>query len=576
MKRITIALILAFSAKSEIAMGQPYRHVFAYLQKAYQAAAVSGALSTLSTGVYSPLRPPLFQQSVREFKTVSNSEPLFPEAQNIQFVQKLAGGTGPELVTDSRGTYFVRKSGGGKGGEHRAHLENEYRANLLYSKLGVPVRHDKFYETQGPDPQNFILCEYVEGETLKSYLEKLGFFGSSSTWNEPQAGAKIEKVKKELQSHFVADCLLGNYDVIGAHFDNILIDTSGTPLRIDNGGALEFRALGLKKLENEFGEVVSELETLRGRFHEKTPDSWKLRPFKNAARIFDDISDQEIIRQIDELLKIEGLLDPLPADLKKKIEMRLQYLERYGNRLRRSLLLPGFQRSDWQMPKSARDLFQNGQSDTSNRDSANLIQDLSEQSKILKHLFEASAHVDEGYSIGLHTEMVLAQFEAQKNYYRLDNIQINGTPLSHPKKFLRAVIALHDIGKSLGPRALQHENTIPILRHFMAQLGFTENEVRLAVELVNHDLIGKMARQWSWLASALFNTNSVASQLQEKASRLNMTPEDFMTLQTLLYVSDASSYPEVRQSAFTEARDGRLTLRSGFLEKLSKDVLNKN
>jgi len=48
-----------------------------------------------------------------------------------------------------------------------------------------------------------------------------------------------------LQKDFAADALLSNWDVIGVTADNI-VGNDGKVYRVDNGGALEFRAQGLK------------------------------------------------------------------------------------------------------------------------------------------------------------------------------------------------------------------------------------------------------------------------------------------------------------------------------------------
>lgn len=42
---------------------------------------------------------------------------------------------------------------------------------------------------------------------------------------------------------FVADVFLANWDVIGLSKDNIIVSPQGTPIRIDNGGSLLFRAM---------------------------------------------------------------------------------------------------------------------------------------------------------------------------------------------------------------------------------------------------------------------------------------------------------------------------------------------
>ena len=115
----------------------------------------------------------------------------------------------------------------------------------------------------------------------------------------------------------MADCLLANWDVIGLNYDNIRIDVDTKAVwRIDNGSGLEYRAQGGLK-GDRFSSDVGELTSLRD-------------PAVNpqAALIFGTITEEEIIRQIDEiLLKREALLAVIPDHLKEIMGKRLDSLE---------------------------------------------------------------------------------------------------------------------------------------------------------------------------------------------------------------------------------------------------------
>jgi hypothetical protein len=63
----------------------------------------------------------------------------------------------------------------------------------------------------------------------------------------------------QLRGGFVADAYLGNWDVMGATFDNIIWDEGGHPWRVDQGGTMFYRAQGAPK---EFGAKVTELDSL--------------------------------------------------------------------------------------------------------------------------------------------------------------------------------------------------------------------------------------------------------------------------------------------------------------------------
>jgi hypothetical protein len=60
---------------------------------------------------------------------------------------------------------------------------------------------------------------------------------------------------------FAVDAWLGNRDVLGADLDNVLVVRSGAVVRIDQGGALNYRARGAAK--TDFGRQASEFDSLR-------------------------------------------------------------------------------------------------------------------------------------------------------------------------------------------------------------------------------------------------------------------------------------------------------------------------
>lgn len=63
----------------------------------------------------------------------------------------------------------------------------------------------------------------------------------------------------ELGQHFMTDALLANWDFVGLDDDNIMWDPQGHPVRLDQGGTLEYRAQGKMK---PFGPVPTEVWTM--------------------------------------------------------------------------------------------------------------------------------------------------------------------------------------------------------------------------------------------------------------------------------------------------------------------------
>ena len=71
--------------------------------------------------------------------------------------------------------------------------------------------------------------------------------------------SNVSKVGSELAKGYGVDAMTANWDVVGQTHDNIAIK-NGIPIRIDNGGSLQFRAQGGSK---DFpGDKVHELKTL--------------------------------------------------------------------------------------------------------------------------------------------------------------------------------------------------------------------------------------------------------------------------------------------------------------------------
>ena len=141
------------------------------------------------------------------------------------------------------GKRYVLKKGNSAG-----HLKEEAYADAAYQSLGLNVPTFKVYETaDGP----VKLAEYKAGmKTL----------GEALTTASP---AERKAIVAEVRKGFAADALLGNWDVVGASKDNILVEDDGKVWRIDNGGSFRYRAQGAKKEKEFLNDYPVELWTLR-------------------------------------------------------------------------------------------------------------------------------------------------------------------------------------------------------------------------------------------------------------------------------------------------------------------------
>lgn len=198
-------------------------------------------------------------------------------------VKGLGGSTGAQLVQDANGNLYVMKKG-----SNVDHIWSESAADKLYEGMGVDVPSHKMYgDTK--------LARYIEGQTLQQ-----------AQANDP---ATYNQAVKKLQEGFAADALLGNWDVVGLNKDNILIDKAGKVWRIDNGGALEFRAQGAKK-GSAWGNTPGEIFTMRTK--------------GTAASIFGSMSLSQIAQSIDSLkpgFLPTGKLQARWANLKQASEL---------------------------------------------------------------------------------------------------------------------------------------------------------------------------------------------------------------------------------------------------------------
>lgn len=149
------------------------------------------------------------------------------------------------------------------------HAKNELLASKLYAMAGVSAPKSKL-------------------------VVKDGKVGIASKWEDGLAKASPDVLASnpDVMTGFAVDAWLGNWDVVGLEYDNLLIDQAGRPLRVDPGGALLFRAQGGPKGE-AFGDVVTELDTLKNA---------GMNP--QAAAVFGKATDEQIQAGVVAVLEI--------------------------------------------------------------------------------------------------------------------------------------------------------------------------------------------------------------------------------------------------------------------------------
>lgn len=147
--------------------------------------------------------------------------------------------------------------------ENPSQGQAEYVANAVYKKLGIKAVRSQIIELDGREA---IASPAVPGAAPADVLS--------------------QKTSKDVQSGFVADAFLANWDVVGLVYDNIVQSDDGF-YRIDNGGSLIFRAQGGDKAYSP--DSIPELETMRV-------------PGRPTGEVFANITEEEIGKQARELI----------------------------------------------------------------------------------------------------------------------------------------------------------------------------------------------------------------------------------------------------------------------------------
>lgn len=213
---------------------------------------------------------------------------LFPsDLSTLKVIKRLGGSTGAQLVEDSRGNQYVMKKGSNTSNEH---VKSEYLANQLYDLLGLRVPDFELYEENG---ESVLLSKFI-----------------------PMTKMPTAANYDEMAKGFVVDALLANWDVY--QNDNCLIDSAGRVVRVDNGGALEYRAQGSKK---NFGKRLTDFDSM----------------LQYNPSVLGNLSLQDQVDQINEVLKkrddVIGFLVESNIDLVGVFDGRFKDLENIKNNI---------------------------------------------------------------------------------------------------------------------------------------------------------------------------------------------------------------------------------------------------
>jgi SPP1 gp7 family putative phage head morphogenesis protein len=120
-----------------------------------------------------------------------------------------------------------------------------------------------------------------------------GNWAVASKFEEGLKKASIPLLKGPGNKGFAVDAFLANWDVVGLEFDNMLVGPKGV-FRVDNGGALKYRAMGSPK-GKLFDHKATEWSTMRNP---------KINP--QAAKVFGDMTQAQLDLSVVRLKSIKG------------------------------------------------------------------------------------------------------------------------------------------------------------------------------------------------------------------------------------------------------------------------------
>jgi len=223
------------------------------------------------------------------WQSVEEDEPSYWDTELKQVGGQLGSTPGGLYETSYGGKYYVKFTGDER-------VKAEFLTNQLYLNAGVPTVNSRLIDFKG---QKAIATDWIE----------------DAITYDPS-----EEPSDEILNGFIIDAWLGNWDVVGLDYDNLIKHPDyGKWHRIDQGGSLYFRAQGQKK---DFTGIVNELETLRD------PN---INP--QAASVFRHLTDENIATGIGNLKNIrdssiERLVRNagLPSSLADTLKERKRYI----------------------------------------------------------------------------------------------------------------------------------------------------------------------------------------------------------------------------------------------------------
>lgn len=218
--------------------------------------------------------------------------------------EKAAGGSnGAYFAKDPNGTRWLVKTY--RGDTDR--VATEKLANSVYQQMGFPVADAQILHDKKGRP--VLAYPLLEGDTRK-----------------------LDEPSQKLGEGFMTDALVGNWDVVGLSDDNVLWNDAGEPMRIDQGGTFQFRAMGGNK---EFGPIPTEVWSMLGLKKDgRTTQAQRgmivtdQMKREQAAAIADKLSPSVVDHLIDDApFKDETMREEVRDALKSRVEWMRRFAD---------------------------------------------------------------------------------------------------------------------------------------------------------------------------------------------------------------------------------------------------------
>jgi hypothetical protein len=174
--------------------------------------------------------------------------------------------------------------------------------------------------------------------------------------------------------------------------------------------------------------------------------------------------------------------------------------------------------------------------------------------------------VDQGYTLGEHTQMVLSIFEKQFS----SDIMARDKDTA---EMLRLTLLLQDVGKPIavelhGDKSKQTDFNHDIALSFMNGMSLNDKTKLVVSELVGQDILGTYFKRSQFdITEKGLGVDKAASEITMLAAKLGYEPTELLAMLKVLYISDAGSY--TKQSDYLDS-DGH-HLHGGGLDYLFED-----